>query len=146
MKITDEWWTAPAESESGRLVMVTGRDDLDRVRATGKYTARVEVSWHYNALPDGMPETEDAKLMEQVDEALKRAFRKNTVGVITGIYTGDGQRDWIIYTYNLRVFSAVFNAALSELPVIPLKIEALDDPDWEEYDRMRDQTYIAPGE
>lgn len=146
MKISDEWWTAPADSADGHLIMVTGRDDLQAVRDSGKYTARVEITWQYNALPDGMPESADAALMAQVDEALKDAFRRNDVGVITGIYTGDGQRDWVIYTRNLKVFSSVFNRALEPLPTVPIVIEALDDPDWQEYDEMRDNTYIAPGE
>lgn len=146
LKITDEWWTAPAESAGGRLVVVTGRDDMDAVRATGKYIYRIDITWRYNALPDGMPEAADAELMEQTDEALKEAFRKDPVGVITGIYTGDGERNWVIYTRSLHIFQKVFNRALAELPVIPFVIEAEEDPDWEEYTEMRDNSYISPGE
>ena len=109
MKISDEWWTAPAEGTDGRLVIVTGRDDIDDIRTSGKYIYRIDVSWRYNALPDGMPEPADAALMEQVDDALKEAFRKDPAGVITGIYTGDGERDWVIYTRSLHIFSKIFN-------------------------------------
>ena len=45
LKISDEWWSAPAESESGELIIVTGRRDMDNVIAFGKYKYRVEVSW-----------------------------------------------------------------------------------------------------
>ena len=44
LKISDEWWSAPAESESGELIIVTGRRDMDNVIAYGKYKYRVEVS------------------------------------------------------------------------------------------------------
>ena len=47
LKIGDEWWSAPAESESGELIIVTGRRDMDNVIAFGKYKYRVEVSWRY---------------------------------------------------------------------------------------------------
>ena len=146
MKISDEWWTAPAEGTDGRLVIVTGRDDIDDIRTSGKYIYRIDVSWRYNALPAGMPEPADAALMEQVDDALKEAFRKDPAGVITGIYTGDGERDWVIYTRSLHIFSKIFNRALEELPTIPFVIDAESDPEWEEYRQMRDETYIAPGE
>ena len=147
MTISDEWWTAPAEADNGQLIMVTGRDNLDEVRASGKYVYRIEVSSKYDALPDGMPSREDAELMEQADEALKAAFRREKkIGVITGIYTGAGERNWVIYTSNLRVFSSVFNRALQELPALPIVVDAESDPDWEEYRQMRDNTYINPGE
>lgn len=146
MTLKDEWWTAPAESESGRLIMVTGRDGLDEAIAAGKYIYRIDVSWKYNEQADGMPDADDAALIDEVDTALKETFRKNKIGIITGIYTGDGQRDWVIYTYNLKTFSSVFNRALAELPTVPIVIDAESDPDWEEYRNMRETTYIAPGE
>lgn len=144
MTISDEWWTSPAEAENGNLIMVTGRDRIDNVIESGKYTSRIDVCWRYDALPDGMPTPEAARVMEQVDEALKAAFHKNKVAVITGIYTGDGRRDWVLYTYNLKVFSNVFNRALQDLPLLPLEITGEEDPDWEEYRHMREETYIPP--
>ena len=142
MKYTDKWWSYPAEGENGKTVIVTGRDAIDHFRNSGKYNYRVDVKWRYNALPDGMPEDEDAVLMEKVTDALLDAFKKDTVGVMTGIYTGDGERDWIFYTKNLHIFSVVFNRALEELPTIPFLIEASEDKDWEEYGEMRESTYV----
>lgn len=142
MKILDRWWTAPAEAENGKLIMVTGRDGVEEVMADGRYRYRIDISWRYNALPDGLPEEEDAKLMEQVTDALLDAFRKDKVGVVTGIYTGDGERDYVIYTRNLKVFGGVLNKALAELPTVPIVIDAEDDPEWSEYREMRERSYI----
>lgn len=146
MKLSNEWWTCPTQAENGKLIMVTGRDDIDKVRQSGRYDSRIDVSWNYNALPDGMPDVEDALLMEQAHEALLAVFKANPVAVMTGVYTGDGRRDWVFYTRNLRVFGGLFNKALEDLPVIPLVIEAEADPDWEEYANMRELTYMPPGE
>lgn len=146
MKIPDRWWTAPAQAESGRTVIVTGRDRLDPIRDKGTYSSRIEITWKYDAKPDGMPSDEDAELMGEATDAMKAAFDADPVAVMTGIYTGDGERDWIFYTRNLRVFGFVLNKALSELPTIPIVIEAYSDPEWEEYDNMREQSYIPPDE
>lgn len=143
---TETYWSFPAESESGKTIIVTGRDDVDKFRDSGKYIYRIDVSWKYNALPDGMPEDEDAKLMEEVTDALTDALKKDKVAVLTGIYTGDGSRDWVFYTKNLKIFSIVFNKALEELPTIPLVIEAEEDSDWEEYTHMREETYVPDEE
>ena len=144
MAYTENWWSFPAEGDSGKTVIVTGRDDIDSFRDSGKYIYRVSVGWRDNALPDGMPEEGESLLMEQATDALLAAFKKDRVAVMTGIYTGDGRRDWIFYTKNLKIFSVVFNKALEPLDQMPLEIEAEEDGDWSEYREMRDMTYVPP--
>lgn len=146
MKYTDKWWSYPAESESGKTIIVTGRDKIDEFRKSGKYIYRIDVTWAYNSRADGMPDDDDAKLMEEVTDALLEAFKKDRVAVMTGIYTGDGKRDWVLYTKNLKIFSIVFNKALEDLPTVPFVIEASEDASWEEYSEMREQTYVPDEE
>lgn len=140
-----EYWSYPTESESGKRIIVTGRDNLDKQMSSGKYRYRINVWWNYNALPDGMPEPAEAELMEQATNAFERELKKDKAAVMTGIYTGDGRRDWIFYTMSLFIFQKLFNRALNDLEQMPLMIEATEDPEWEEYRNMKDATYI-PGE
>lgn len=142
----ERWWTFPAQAENGRTIMVTGRDGMSDIAASGKYIYRVDVSWDYDALPDGMPDDASAQILEEVTDALTATFKKDKVAYITGIYTGDGKRDWVFYVKNLKVFSFVFNKALESLPLLPLLIEASEDADWEEYNEMREATYIPKDE
>ena len=142
MRNSDKWWTYPAEGEKGQTVIVTGRDDIDHFRENGKYIYRIDVSWNYNALSNGLPEDQDAKIMEQVTDLLLAAFKKDQVAVMTGIYTGEGRRDWVFYSKNLPLFNKVFNRALQDLPTIPFLIEAEEDKDWDEYLQMREETYV----
>lgn len=129
------WWTAPAEAEGGsELVMVTGRRDVERFRSNPRFNVRVTVSWRY--APSGMPDTATSELMEQAQERLQREFTKDPVAVLTGIYTGAGQRDWVFYTLSIHIFGRKLNEALADLPVLPLEISAESDPDWEEYAEM----------
>ena len=71
----DRWWTAPTEAENGKTIMVTGRDFLDEVIAKGKFIYRVTVAWDYNALPSGLPEDADARLMEAATDAFIAEFK-----------------------------------------------------------------------
>ena len=144
MKFPDKWWTSPAESEAGKTVIITGRDGLEKVQASGKYIYRLDVSWDYEPEASGMTSDADARIMEEATDALLKVFDKNTAAVMTGIYTGDGRRDWIFYCLNLKVFSSSFNNALADLPAMPLEISATEDPEWEEYSEMRANTYIDP--
>lgn len=142
----DKWWTYPAESEDGQTILITGRDEIEKWQKPGKFPIRVTVSWDYAPKPDGMPSDADADLMEQATDALLDEFRKDKAAVMTGIYTGAGRRDWVFYTHSLNIFGKVFNRALAPLPELPLKFEAAEDPDWEEYRDMREATYVPDEE
>lgn len=133
----DSWWTAPAESEDGRLIMVTGRRDVAKFRNNPRFNIRIEVTWKYDgADASGMPDTPTSELMEQVQETLEKVFKKDPVAILTGIFTGDGHRDWIFYSLSTHIFGRKLNEALEPFPLLPLTIYCENDPGWEEYDEM----------
>lgn len=136
LAISNEWWTAPAEAENGKLVLVTGRKGLENVRDTGKYVFRIEVIWPYESDDEGMPTRDTSALMEEVQDALEAVFSKDPVAVNTGIYTGDGERNWIFYCRSLHIFQRKLNEALTPFATLPLEFRAFEDPDWEEYQEM----------
>lgn len=144
MTLKDEWWTAPTVADNGLTVMVTGRDGMQEAIDSGRYNDRIEITWRYAPDASGMPLDDDARLMGEVDDALRDALRKEKACILTGVYTGDGRRDWIVYTKNPRIFNSVLNRALADFPLLPLELYAEKDPDWAEYLEMRSLTYIAP--
>lgn len=132
------WWTAPAESESGRLIMVTGREDVEKFRMNPRFRIRVEVTWDYSGHEDasGMPDEPTAELMEEVLGRLQQGFSKDPVAVLTGVFTGDGIREMVFYTSSTHIFGRKINEMLADLPLLPLSISAENDPQWEAYDEM----------
>ena len=136
LKIPNEWWTAPAESEDGQLIMVTGRSGLEQVKATGVFVYRIEVTWTYEPDAKGMPDYATSRLMEQVTEAMEAEFSKDPVAVNTGIYTGAGERNWVFYCRSLHIFQRKLNTILEPFETLPLTFHAEDDPDWAEYAEM----------
>ena len=71
---------------------------------------------------------------------------KDPVAVMTGVYTGDGRRDWVFYARNTHTFEKRFNVALASFDLLPISIHAEPDPDWEEYDEMCQASEIVPEE
>lgn len=142
----ERWWTAPTEGDGGKTVLVTGRDYMDDIRNSGKYKYRITVGWDYDPLPSGMPDDDVARLMEQVTDAMMATFKKDKVAYMTGIYTGEGRRDWVFYTMSLPIFGKVLNRALEPLDTVPIVVEADEDPDWEEYEMMKEISYIPENE
>jgi hypothetical protein len=146
LKISDEWWTSPAETDNGKSIIVTGRRNMEPVMATGKYNDRVEVTWKYEGDGRGLPDEKTSKIMGQVHDAFVTEFEKDPVAVLTGIYTGDGERNWVLYTQSTHIFERKFNEALAEFPLLPISIYVEHDPEWKEYREMRENTEIMEGE
>ncbi|WP_287936148.1 DUF695 domain-containing protein [Duncaniella freteri] len=132
----DSWWTAPAESEDGHLIMVTGNKDVAKFRSNPRFCIRIEVSWNYMGDASGMPDTATSELMEQVQEALQTEFRKDPVAILTGIFTGDGKREWVFYSVSTHIFGKKLNQALEPFPLLPITVYCENDPGWEGYDEM----------
>lgn len=131
-----EWLTAPAEADDGNLVMVSGREDVGRFRSNPRFKIRVTVSWDYSGESAQMPTESTGELMARVQQTLTDEFRHDPVAVLTGIYTGDGQRQWVFYTLSIHIFGRKLNELLEPFPLLPITVEAVEDPEWEEYDEM----------
>ena len=54
MKLSDVWFTALSENESGQMITVYGRDELNEFTESGKFKERVEITWKYEG--DGRSE------------------------------------------------------------------------------------------
>ncbi|MEE0978869.1 MAG: DUF695 domain-containing protein [Muribaculaceae bacterium] len=144
MSEKEDWWTSPAESDNGNLIMVTGRRDVDKFRDNPKFNIRVEVTWTYGPSADGMPDFQTSQTMEQVQDALQATFKKDPVAVLTGIYTGDNRRNWIFYTLSTHIFGRKLNETLADFPLLPLQIYCENDPEWAEYAEMKELSEILP--
>ena len=142
MANNSDWWTPPTESENGNHIMVTGRRDIENFKNNPKFNIRIEVTWKYNSDISGMPDFETSSLMEEVQTAIENSFKKDPIAVLTGIYTGDGERNWIFYTLSTNIFGKKFNEALQSFELLPITIYAEKDPEWNEYQEMKSLTEI----
>lgn len=143
----NDWWTCPTESEDGCLIMVSGRRDIDVFRCNPRFTIRVGITWRYSDdASASMPDDATAQMMGDITDALNAELAKDPVAVMTGIYTGAGERNWVFYTLSTNIFNKKLNQALAPFPMLPLEIYAENDPEWLEYDEMRTLSEIDPGE
>ncbi len=151
-----EWWTSPLEDEEGNRIMVTGRADVKKYRDNPRFNIRITVTIPYVADAEGMPsnpkasapQSEDkptlayATMLEEILENFQAELKKDPVAVLTGIYTGAGKREMVFYAQSTNIFNKKLNSALAPLPLLTLDITAENDPDWAEYDEMRELSEI----
>jgi len=104
----NDWWTAPGESDDGRLVMVTGRRDIAQFRRNPRFSIRIEIRWVYDTASNaGMPSEADAATMGTATDNLLAVLAKDPAAVMTGIFTGAGERTWVFYTLSTHIFPEV---------------------------------------
>lgn len=139
MQLSDKWFTALSDNEDGTYTFISGRSDIEEFIKSGKMKERIEVTWAYEKDEKGLPANDhEAEIMEAVEERLRKAMEKDKLAILTGIYTGQGKRDWIFIARNTAAFGERLNEALSGLPQLPIAIYAEQDPDNEEYKSLLD--------
>lgn len=136
MVLTDEWLTTLSHTDSNELVFLNVRRDLQNFFASGKLRVRVDIAYPYSADAEGMPDEAAAKLIEEIEPLLKRTMEKDKLAILTGNYTGGGQKDWTFYTRHLPSFGERLNAVLAPYPPLPLDIHCEEDPEWSDYHEM----------
>lgn len=136
MILKDNWFSAAAESDNGAPIFINGRMDLEAFKNSGKFNERVEIYWHYKKGFNEMPHDDEGKLMEEVLETLKKAMEKDKLAILTGVYTGNGERTLVFYTRTARVFGERLNETLAPFELLPIELYAEKDREWNEYNEM----------
>jgi len=138
MILTDKWFTAISENENGTYTFISGRADIDSFIQSGKMKERLEITWSYQPDDKGLPaDDHEAELMEEVEEKLRLAMEKDKLAILTGIYTGDGHRQWIYIARNTTAFGERLNKTLTAYPQqLPIEIYAEKDPENQEYKEL----------
>lgn len=115
---------------------MTGREGIADFKHSGKFRERVEIYWKYQVVHNGMPSDQDAELMDEVCTLLRKVMEKDKLAILTGMYTGDGERTLVFYSRTARVVGERLNEALESYPVLPIELYVEADPDWAEYAEM----------
>lgn len=136
MILKDNWFSAAAEADNGAPIFINGRLDLEAFKNSGKFNERVEIYWHYEKGFNEMPHDEEGLRMEEVLECLKKAMEKDKLAILTGIYTGNGERTLVFYTRTSHVFGERLNEALAPFELLPIELYVEIDKDWNEYNEM----------
>ena len=133
MVLTDKWFTTIASDDSGAVVIMNGRLDLEAFRLSGKLKHRIEIRLPYEADEKGMPTREAERIIAQVDDLLRPKMERDKLAILTGNHLGGGVKYWVYYARTDRVFFERLNEALEPLPLLPLEFDNELDPAWDEY-------------
>jgi len=136
MKLSNNWFSGVAEADNHYPIFITGRDDIEEFRLSGKLKERVEIYWNYKSTHNGMPSENEASLMEEVQNRLQTVMEKDKLAILTGVYTGNNERTWVFYTRTSCVLGERLNEALATFELLPITLYVENDVEWNEYQEM----------
>ncbi len=136
MILSDTWFSTMAENDHSQPMFIAGRDDISDFIDSGKFKERFEIYWRYEPQHNGMPSNEEGTLIDEVTNLLKSVMEKDKLAILTGIYTGAGERTLVFYTRTAKVLGERLNDCLAKYPVLPLTLYVEKDPQWNEYREM----------
>lgn len=136
MQLSDDWFSAIGEATNGSPIFITGRDHLEEFRTSLKLKERVEIYWKYTPSSNWMPTEKESELMEEAMALVTQAVEKDKLAILTGIYTGNGERTLVFYTRTSTVFGERLNKALSSFDPLPITLYVENDIEWNEYLEM----------
>lgn len=128
-ELPGQWLTYPAEStESGRNIIVSTRQDLDKIRENPKFKYRITMGMPYRGDTKGMPDEATSDIIEKITDCLNEVLKKDPVALLIEVSTGDDRREWVYQTLSLGIFNKKINEALAPLPHLPLDFTAEESP------------------
>ena len=84
------------------------------------------ITWNYTMEPSGLPNSTDARMMNDFEDQLIDIFENDLVAVITATITNNGSRQWVFYTKDV----AECVTRLNNLPNFPIELETETDENW----------------
>lgn len=138
MRLTDNWFNGLAESEAGQTAHLHVRDELEEFRATGKYRFVIEIAYPFDR--EGIePSDTDSAQIEAVDELLQTAMERDKMAILAASILEPGRKVWLYVSRTYDPFFDRLEEVLSELPLLPLQFEVVQDSDWSYYLELLDK-------
>lgn len=90
---------------------------------------RIDILWDYDS-SSGMPSDDERDRMDAAENAFSPGVEHDGAAALVYVETGEGRRQWSFYARSEDEFMQRFNDALSSSDVLPIRLEAVSDPDW----------------
>lgn len=109
--------------------IVTVVRELPPLAVRARFRVLLQISWGYQALPNGMPTEKELAKVGELYSALDRIV--GTSGMHAMSRTGDGGRTMYYYVEDAAAHRDAIRRHFDALPPISIKVTARDEPGWD---------------
>lgn len=137
----DDNWTVAQGEDNGMPILLRIRNPAPSYASKRKFVQMLAISWPYESPGDhGMPNEEVLESMTQLEELLVPAFEDAKQGFLSVVVTGNGVREWQLYTTDVESAGLLINETLADYDPFPIQISVEEDPEWEAYEQFLEIT------
>ena len=137
-KANDDAWNIAEGKHNGYQSQIRYRPKLNLVSLQSKFPKLLTVVWEYesNETNNHLPYPEDYDSMQSFETILTDSFEEKNAGVITFIFTSNGQRKFCFYVNDIDVVTSILNAEVE--PGLPIQLTVEEDKEWQEFKSILD--------
>lgn len=118
--------------DDGHTVIVRGKDNIEDLVASGKYSQRLEIVLEYEGIAEsGLPDDTMMNELDILEYQLELQLKRGTKSILALSFTGAHRRVWYVYTEDVR--SAIFSINVAFEPEVDLQILHEPDENWSFY-------------
>jgi hypothetical protein len=133
-------WLNYETTKGDKVVRMKVRNEIPPAAMPAQYPNLIEMHWKYAPDAKGMPSPEIMTELARL-EAATDPIQGDRVAYVMAVATGNGERTWLWYAGDPKVFAAALNDLLPGHPFpITLHLGA-KEPDWKTYRAMRGQAH-----
>lgn len=130
----ESWVVDGGELDNGLPFTVRFREHLPDENEIKKFKTLIIITWPFESADGtGLPIGEDLEEMVEFEDLIDEALVEKGTARLMTVFTGDGVREWQLYTDDEVFFMKKFNEAMLGRAVLPLEIESFEDENWDAY-------------
>ena len=135
-KPANNGWLVTESKQNDKLLLLKVRQEIPSYALPAKYPNAIEMHWKYTPDPLGMPAEMVVSQIAKFEAAVD-PIQGDHIGYVMMIVTGSGERTWLWYVADPKVFAAALNRLIPG-HAFPITLSAgVKEPDWKTYRAMR---------
>ena len=138
--INDQWFAAEAQRD-GLPLFMRGRGQLHNLIGLKTHSSLIRITWQFEASnASGMPDKQLHKNMQELENTLFDVLEAQGLCIFFSIYLHNGVKEWSAYCSDTKAVIEQMNQTLGNHEKHQINIGYRDDPEWEEYQLLLENT------
>ena len=136
LPVADSWQVAKGQRAGKPMILRTHEGYRDFLGVSGfEHQVSIAVPFHY-ADANGFPRAEESQELDVLENAICSLFEPENESLFVASVTGDGHREFVLYTRNPDAVKRKFKALENRVTTHKVFLKIQPDKDWHEYSQL----------
>ena len=136
----DPWFISEG-TIAGLPALIRGREMLPEAVRPESHPKLLSIIWDFeNDGVTGMPSHDESNEMAEFEELIVPALERDNACALFAVITHDGQRCWRFYCRDKESTQLAIESAIGAEGDLPIDLQMDDDPEWETWSEILEDT------